>query len=138
MSDQFWADLAEDLKDPEFLREYITESVRIATVDAIVHAVDEALHRERLSKADLARAIGAQPASVRRLLSARNVNPTLGTIAELAAVLGLRLTLEPIPEPDREIITDQLRTGKATDPQRTAQHLTKMRTHHPQKDTPPH
>ncbi|MCK2242376.1 MULTISPECIES: helix-turn-helix transcriptional regulator [unclassified Crossiella] len=135
MSGQFWAELAEDLKDPEFLREYVTESVRIATVDAIVNAVDEALRREHLSKADLARAIGAQPASVRRLLSARNVNPTLGTVAEVAAVLGLRLTLEPIPESDREIITDPLRTGAAADARRAAQRLTEMRTRRAQQET---
>ncbi|GAA2838838.1 helix-turn-helix domain-containing transcriptional regulator [Crossiella cryophila] len=134
MSRQFWADLAEDLKDPEFLREYVTESVRIATVDAIINTVDEALRRERLSKADLARAIGTQPATVRRLLSARNVNPTLGTVAEVAAVLGLRLTLEPIPESDREIITDPLRTGEATDARRAAQRLTEMRTCRAQQD----
>lgn len=29
----FWDDLAEDLKDPEFLRTYIVESIRIATMD---------------------------------------------------------------------------------------------------------
>lgn len=33
----FWDDLARDLEDPEFLREYVVESVRIATVDRIVN-----------------------------------------------------------------------------------------------------
>lgn len=127
MSGQFWADLAEDLKDPEFLREYVTESVRIATTDAIVNELVETLGRERLSKAELARTIGAPSASIRRLLSARDVNPTLGTVAEVAAVLGLRLTLEPIPAEDREIITDPLRTGAAEDAHRAARRLTELR-----------
>lgn len=30
----FWDDLARDLEDPEFLREYVAESMRIATIDA--------------------------------------------------------------------------------------------------------
>ncbi|MGW0523640.1 helix-turn-helix domain-containing transcriptional regulator [Crossiella sp. NPDC003009] len=127
MSAQFWADLAEDLQDPEFLREYVTESVRIATIDSIVNELDQALYREHLSKAELARAIDAPSASVRRLLSARDVNPTLGTIAKIAAVLGLRLTLEPIPAADREIITDPLRTGSTADAHRAAQRLTELR-----------
>ena len=38
----FWDDLAEDLKDPEFLRSYVVESVRIATVNTLVNALDDA------------------------------------------------------------------------------------------------
>src|SRR6202043_2388843 len=33
----FWDDLASDLEDPEFLREYVAESIRIATIDRIVN-----------------------------------------------------------------------------------------------------
>jgi len=66
----FWDDLAGDLEDPDFLRGYITESVRIATVDAVIKALDEARTSEGLTKAELARAIGAEPATVRRLFAA--------------------------------------------------------------------
>src|ERR1700691_1515211 len=38
---QFWDDLATDLEDPEFLREYVRESVRIATIDDLVNELDE-------------------------------------------------------------------------------------------------
>jgi hypothetical protein len=38
----FWDDLARDLRDPEFLREYVAESVRIATIDRIVNELDAA------------------------------------------------------------------------------------------------
>jgi hypothetical protein len=64
----FWNDLARDLKDPEFLREYIVESMRIATVDAIVNELDDAREAAGLSKADLARAIQVEPATIRRSL----------------------------------------------------------------------
>src|SRR6266545_5889824 len=89
----FWDDLAEDLDDPEFLREYVSESVRIATVDAVVNALDDARIAAGLTKAELARAISAEPASVRRLLASPNPNPTLGTLAELAAALGMKVML---------------------------------------------
>ena len=81
----FWNDLARDLKDPEFLREYIVESMRIATVDAIVNELDDAREAAGLSKADLARAIQVEPATIRRLFAAERPNPTLGTLAEVAA-----------------------------------------------------
>jgi transcriptional regulator with XRE-family HTH domain len=114
MTSVFWADLASDLEDPEFLREYITESVRIATIDAIINALDEARISAGLSKAELARAIGAEPATVRRLFSAGAANPTLGTLAEVAAALGLRISVERLPKAEREAVTTPLRAGRAT------------------------
>ena len=92
----FWDDLAQDLKDPQFLREYVTESIRIATIDRIVNELDGARETAGLSKAELARAISSEPAAVRRLFSAGHVNPTLGTLAEVAAALGMRIVLEPL------------------------------------------
>lgn len=88
--------LARDLEDPEFLREYIVESMRIATVDAVVNELDDAREAAGLSKADLARAIQVEPATIRRLFVSDRPNPTLGMLAEVAAALGMRLTLEPL------------------------------------------
>ena len=85
----FWDDLAHDLQDPEFLREYVVESMRIATIDLVVNALDDARESAGLSKADLARAINTEPATIRRLFASGLVNPTLGTLAEVAAALGL-------------------------------------------------
>lgn len=107
----FWDDLAQDLQDPEFLREYIAESVRIATIDALVNALDEARAAAGLSKADLARAINQSPAAIRRLFSQEHPNPTLGTLAEVAAVLGMRVTLEPLPAREKAVVTTPLREG---------------------------
>ncbi|MFK0185910.1 helix-turn-helix domain-containing protein [Streptomyces rubiginosohelvolus] len=123
----FWDDLAEDLQDPEFLRHYVVESIRIATIDRMVNELDEARDAADLSKAALARAISADPAVVRRLFSAKHVNPTLGTLAEVAAALGMRITLEPLPPAERKSVTESLLDGRAADTQALAQHLSELR-----------
>jgi DNA-binding phage protein len=114
MTSVFWDDLAKDLEDPEFLREYITDSVRIATIDTVINSLDQARISSGLSKAALARAIGAEPATVRRLFSGAGANPTLGTLAEVAAALGLRISVEPLSASERGVVTTALRTGHAT------------------------
>ena len=124
----FWDDLARDLEDPVFLREYVVESMRIATIDSVVKAIDDAREAAGLSKAELARAIQKEPATIRRLLSSENSNPTLGTLAEVAAALGLRITVEPIPNAEQGHITRPLLEGRAADPQKLARHLDKLRT----------
>lgn len=124
----FWEDLNRDLQDPEFLREYVVESMRISTIDAVVNAIDEAREAAGLSKAELARAIQKEPATIRRLLSSESSNPTLGTLAEVAAALGLRITVEPIPRAERGLITKPLLEGRAADPMALAEHLDTLRT----------
>jgi len=85
--------LAKDLADPEFLRDYVVESMRIATIDRLVNALDQAREAAGLSKAELAWAIGAEPAAIRRLFGSGHSNPTLGTLAEVASALGMQVTL---------------------------------------------
>jgi len=109
----FWDDLAGDIENPQFLREFIAESVRIATVDSVINALDAARVSEGLSKAELARAIGTEPATIRRLFTVGLANPTLGTLAAVAAALGLRIGIEPIPEAERDAVTRSLRDGTA-------------------------
>jgi DNA-binding phage protein len=123
----FWDDLAQDLKDPQFLREYVTQSIRIATIDRIVNELDGAREAAGLSKAGLARAISSEPATVRRLFSAGHVNPTLGTLAEVAAALGMRVVLEPLGADDRKQITGPLLEGSTDDPRILARRLEAMR-----------
>jgi len=123
----FWDDLAKDLEDPESLREYVVESVRIATVDRIVNALDKAREVAGLSKADLARAISAEPAVVRRLFSSGRVNPTLGTLAEIAAALGMRVTLEPLDASERSAVTTPLLEGRSVDTDALLAHLRTLR-----------
>jgi DNA-binding phage protein len=123
----FWDDLAEDLKDPEFLRAYVVESIRVATVDRIINQLDDARTAAGLSKAALARAVGANPDTIRRLLTAQHMNPTLGTVAEVAAVFGLRIALEPLSEPEKENVTAPLINGEHSDPASLAAYLQKVR-----------
>jgi len=123
----FWDDLAEDLRDPEFLRTYIAESIRIETIDRLVNELDRVRAASHLSKADLARAISAEPAVVRRLLSPNHRNPTIGTLVEVAAALGLRVTLEPLPEGERQEITGTLRSGVTGDALELAKSMTDRR-----------
>jgi transcriptional regulator with XRE-family HTH domain len=126
-SSVFWDDLARDLGDPEFLREYVTQSIRIATIDRIVNELDDAREQAGLSKTELARAINSEPATVRRLFSAGHVNPTLGTLAEVAAALGMRVVLQHMDAGERDRITTPLRQGRTEDPRALAQHAQAMR-----------
>jgi transcriptional regulator with XRE-family HTH domain len=123
----FWNDLTHDLEDPQFLREYVAQSIRIATIDRIVNELDAARETAGLSKAELARAINSEPAAVRRLFSAGQVNPTLGTLAEVAAALGMRVVLEPLEAGDRKRITGPLLAGSTDAPEALARRLDAMR-----------
>lgn len=124
----FWDDLEKDLEDPEFLRAYVVESMRIATVDRVVDALDVAREEAGLSKAELARAIGASQPSIRRLFTGAHRNPTLGTVSEVAAALGLRVTLEPLPPGERAAVTVPLREGRSADTGMLAAQLETLRS----------
>ena len=126
-SSVFWSDLLEDLADPEFLRTYVLESVRITTIDSLVNELDDLREAEGLSKAALARAIGSNPATVRRLFSSADASPTVGTLAEVAAALGMKLVLAPLDDQDRADVTEPLRSG-AGDRERIARRGTARRT----------
>lgn len=127
-SSSFWADLASDLENPEFLREFVVESIRIATIDEVMNALDAARGAAGLSKAELARAIQVEPATIRRLFASEKSNPTLGTLAEVAAALGMKITLEPFADGERTQITEPLLAGRTADPVGLARHLQGMRT----------
>ena len=130
-SNAFWDDLARDLEDTMFLREYLVESMRIATIDAVVNELDEARTAAGLSKAELARAIQVEPATIRRLFASDKSNPTFGTLAEVAAALGMRITLEPLPEVERRQVTKPLLDGHSADTNGLARHLNAMSTRKP-------
>ena len=126
-SSAFWEDLAKDLEDPEFLRDYVVESMRIATIDRLVNELDDAREAAGLSKAELARAIGAEPATIRRLFASGHSNPTLGTLAEVASALGMQVTLQALPAVERRQITTPLLDGRSADSRALAEHLATLR-----------
>ena len=80
--------LARRLKDdPEFRAEFERQRREIAQIDSIVHQLDELREQAGMSKAELARAIGKEPSSVRRFFTA-DINPELKTVAAVADALG--------------------------------------------------
>jgi DNA-binding phage protein len=89
--------LEEQLKNPEFAREFHAARAEIAVVDKATNAFLRALDRVRikrgLTKAELARRIGAEPAVMRRLVSAEGQNPTLTTLSKVAAALRMEMEL---------------------------------------------
>lgn len=92
----FSEDLDRDLQDATFRNQFLLESERIATIDRIVNQLDEIRQDLGMTKSELARAIGRTPESIRRLLTAKTVNPQLSLVAELASVLGYRVILQPM------------------------------------------
>ena len=86
--------VAERMKDPEFKEEYQRQRRAIAAIDEIVNRLDALRVEHDLSKAELARAIDKNPASVRRLLTAKG-NPELGTVVAIADALDADVVVVP-------------------------------------------
>ena len=82
------------LRDPEFRAEYERASAEITQIDAILQTLDDLREEAGLSKAEIARRIGKNPASVRRLFTAQ-VNPELKTIVALAHTLNAEVRIVP-------------------------------------------
>lgn len=81
-------------EDAEFQTEYERQRHAIAAIDEIVNRLDALRVAQELSKAELARAIDKNPASVRRLLTAKG-NPELGTIVAMADALDADIVVVP-------------------------------------------
>jgi ribosome-binding protein aMBF1 (putative translation factor) len=86
--------LAERLRDPEFKAEYLQAQRSIAQVDSVMRSLDKLREDAGMSKAELAREIDKNPASIRRLFTSE-VNPELKTIAAMAAALGAEIVIKP-------------------------------------------
>ena len=80
------------MEDPEFRAEYERMRRELAQVNAVMRALDELRDQAGWSKAELARQIGKNDASVRRLFTAE-VNPELRTVAAMAAALGAEVKI---------------------------------------------
>ena len=107
----FWDDLTDDLKDPAYKREFLRQSLRIQTIDNLINELDVAREGLEMSKADVARAIGAEPAAVRRVFSAQG-NPTLGTLSDIAAAVGMMISLTPLSAATAKVVTSVLTPTK--------------------------
>jgi DNA-binding phage protein len=89
--------VAEKMQSPAFAEAYLSERAEIDAIDAVIRAIEAARIETGISKTALARRIAASPESVRRLLTAERVNPTLVTVLRLFAAVGLQLSVAPAP-----------------------------------------
>lgn len=81
-------------ENPEFRAEYERATQEVEAIDDVVHMLDDLRQAWGLSKADLARAIDKNPASIRRLLTSRG-NPELRTIVAMATALDAEVKIVP-------------------------------------------
>jgi DNA-binding phage protein len=88
--------LAGRLEDPKFRAEFERAGREIAATDGLIRRVDELRQQANVTKAGLARAIGKDPASIRRLFTSE-ANPTIRTFVAMLDVLGAELTITPKP-----------------------------------------
>ncbi|HEY6912670.1 MAG TPA: helix-turn-helix transcriptional regulator [Myxococcales bacterium] len=95
------------MRDTEYAAAYRKARAEIDAVDRLMRQLDDARAQARLSKADLARQAGTPPESVRRLLTARRSNPTLGTVIRLAGAVGLRVELTRVHGRARRRVASQ-------------------------------
>jgi DNA-binding phage protein len=87
--------LARRMEDPEFRKAFERETAEITAIDAVVNALDELRAKRGLSKAELAREIGKNPAAIRRLLTLEGVNPELRTVVAMANALDADIQILP-------------------------------------------
>jgi len=94
------------MQDAEYRREYELARAEIEQVDTVMRQLDELREQVGLSKAQLARLIGKNPAALRRLFTA-GVNPELKTVAALASALDAEVRIVPRkrrrPTPKKEL-----------------------------------
>lgn len=87
-----WLD--DQLNDPKFRATFERERRAIEIIDAIVNTLERLREDLGISKAELARAIDKNPASIRRLLTAPG-NPELRTIVAVAEALDAEVKIVP-------------------------------------------
>ena len=101
---KFWDLLEQEIKDPEFAREFFKDNIYIRFVDQLINDLDDKRVELGLSKAKLAKTLGVEPANVRRLFAKGPKNPTLTTLVDIAFGLGMKLQLAPLTEEDTTLV----------------------------------
>jgi len=86
--------LAARMEDSEFREEYERARREIDQVDFVIRQLDELREKAGLSKAELARHIGRDPSSIRRLFTAQ-ANPELLLVASIAEDLDADILVVP-------------------------------------------
>ena len=81
------------LNDPETRTHYERERREIEQIDAVIRSLDQLRVDAGISKAELARRIGRNPSSIRRLFTAQAARPELPLIVSIADELGARVEI---------------------------------------------
>ena len=88
------------LQNPTDRERYERTRRSLAAAQQVIELLDERRREAGLSKAELARRVGANPAAMRRLLTSGSGNPTLKTLFDVMDVLGIEMDLRTcVPEP---------------------------------------
>jgi len=83
------------LADEETRAEYERARHEIEQIDAVIRSLDELRMDAGMSKAELARRVGRNPASIRRLLTAEQARPELPLIISIANALDASVEIKP-------------------------------------------
>jgi transcriptional regulator with XRE-family HTH domain len=96
------------LADDDARGEYERAHREIELIDTLIRSLDELRESAGMSKAELARRVGRNPASIRRLFTAEQVRPELPLIVSIADALNARIEIKvrskksaPRPVPKR-------------------------------------
>lgn len=79
---------------PEEIEHYEQTVRTVALIREFLMVIDAERQHAGLSKAELARRIGADPSVVRRLFSNKASNPTLRTVLDMLSTLGIDVELK--------------------------------------------
>ena len=93
----FARDLEREMRDPVFRAAYVQSRARIDAINRTIRELNDRREALGLSKAELARRVGANQAAIRRLFSAAEQNPTIGTLFDVAHALDLEIRVARVP-----------------------------------------
>lgn len=85
------------LADEATRAEYERARSEIEQTDAVIRSLDELREDAGMSKAELARRVGRNPASIRRLFTAEQVRPELPLIISIANALDASIEIKHRP-----------------------------------------
>jgi hypothetical protein len=92
--------VGDELADDRAALEYSVAMARVAATTALAAAFERARVANRMSKAQVARRIFKKPSAISRLFGGDGINPTCGTLAEMAVGTNTRVRI--IVEPNLE------------------------------------
>jgi DNA-binding phage protein len=97
---------AQNMEDPEFRAAYERAARQIAQIDTVIQALDALRIDLGMSKAELARRVGRNASSVRRLFSSSGARPELSLIVSLADALDAEVRIVPRERKARRLATE--------------------------------